>query len=268
MQRSRWACEHECVCARLDLHLPNAADGRRLEVAVDGLALFGGAQLALDTTLVSAWYCDGCARRGAARNEGVASLWLSVTRNRDTLNLLVVEPGLVSWCLPWRLEAGCLPRQSVSSAVRLTPELGKKGGPCIDEPNRPGVCVGVRCWRARRQSCGRQPVRTSRSFRSRRRRSSVARSRAGLCVRGSGVVIRTVRLAPQVERYFSLACPCMSLIFPPNPLCAKKKTCEKSHSLADVSAPSRWVFRPALRKQCQKARQRFGGWCWFNLQEG
>ena len=34
------------------------------------------------------------------------SLWLSVARNSDTLNLLVVEPGLVSWCWPWRLEAG------------------------------------------------------------------------------------------------------------------------------------------------------------------
>ena len=42
----------------LDLHLPNAADGRRLEVAVDGLPLFGGAQLTLDTTLVSALVCQ------------------------------------------------------------------------------------------------------------------------------------------------------------------------------------------------------------------
>ena len=56
----------------LDLHAPVAADGRRLEVAVDGLPLFGGAQLAVDTTLVSALHCDGTARRGAAHNEGVA----------------------------------------------------------------------------------------------------------------------------------------------------------------------------------------------------
>ena len=56
----------------LDLHAPIAADGRRLEVAVDGLPLFGGAQLAVDTTLVSALHCDGTARRGAAHNEGVA----------------------------------------------------------------------------------------------------------------------------------------------------------------------------------------------------
>ena len=40
----------------LDLSVPNAADARRLEVVVDGLPLFGGAQLAVDTTLV----CSPC----------------------------------------------------------------------------------------------------------------------------------------------------------------------------------------------------------------
>ena len=38
----------------MDLGAPNAADNRRLEVVVDGLPLFGGVQLAVDTTLVSA----------------------------------------------------------------------------------------------------------------------------------------------------------------------------------------------------------------------
>ena len=39
-----------------DLDVPdaNAGDGRRLEVVVDGLPLFGGWQLAVDTTLVCA----------------------------------------------------------------------------------------------------------------------------------------------------------------------------------------------------------------------
>ena len=36
----------------LDMALPNVADGRRLEVVADGLPLFGGAQLSIDTTLV------------------------------------------------------------------------------------------------------------------------------------------------------------------------------------------------------------------------
>ena len=38
------------------------ADGRRLEVVVDGLSLFHGSQLAIDTTLVSAVRADGTPR--------------------------------------------------------------------------------------------------------------------------------------------------------------------------------------------------------------
>ena len=48
----------------LDLEHLQGPDGRRLEVVADGLPLFGGAQLALDTTLVSALKgeerCCGC----------------------------------------------------------------------------------------------------------------------------------------------------------------------------------------------------------------
>ena len=48
-------------------------DARRLEVVADGLPLYGGAQLAVDTTLVSALRTDGSARRRAAQQDGVAS---------------------------------------------------------------------------------------------------------------------------------------------------------------------------------------------------
>ena len=37
----------------MDLHDFNRLDGRRLEVVVDGLPLWNGAQLAIDTTMVS-----------------------------------------------------------------------------------------------------------------------------------------------------------------------------------------------------------------------
>ena len=37
----------------MDLGLPHAHDSRRLEIVADGLPLFGGMQLAVDTTLVS-----------------------------------------------------------------------------------------------------------------------------------------------------------------------------------------------------------------------
>ena len=52
--------------------LMNEADGRRLEVVADGLPLFGGAQLAVDTTVVSALRSDGTAIPRAAHTAGVA----------------------------------------------------------------------------------------------------------------------------------------------------------------------------------------------------
>ena len=59
-----------------DLDVPgaNAGDGRSLEVVVDGLPQFGGAQLAIDTTLVCALHGDGRPWRGAAEMDGVAIL--------------------------------------------------------------------------------------------------------------------------------------------------------------------------------------------------
>ena len=58
----------------LDLGVVDRLDARRLEVVADGLPLFGGAQLAIDTTLVSAIRQDGTPRRGAATRDGVALL--------------------------------------------------------------------------------------------------------------------------------------------------------------------------------------------------
>ena len=56
-----------------DLDLPVARiDSRRLEVVVDGLLLFGGAQLAVDTTLVSPVSADGQPRRRCAAHDGAA----------------------------------------------------------------------------------------------------------------------------------------------------------------------------------------------------
>ena len=55
----------------LDLLLPEAADNRRLEVIANGLPIFGGSQLALDTTLVFALHCDGSPHTGAADTDGV-----------------------------------------------------------------------------------------------------------------------------------------------------------------------------------------------------
>ena len=56
----------------IDLEHLQGPDGRRLKVVADGLPLFGGAQFALDTTLMSALKGDGTTRRGAADVDGVA----------------------------------------------------------------------------------------------------------------------------------------------------------------------------------------------------
>ena len=63
----------------LDLVAPNPLDSRRLEVVVDGLPLFGGCQLAVDTTLVCALHCDGSPHGAAADADGVV---LQVARRR------------------------------------------------------------------------------------------------------------------------------------------------------------------------------------------
>ena len=56
----------------LDLLEFNGLDDRRLEVIADGLTLWRGAQLAIDTTLVSPLHSDGTAIRRAAAHDGAA----------------------------------------------------------------------------------------------------------------------------------------------------------------------------------------------------
>ena len=68
----------------------NTTDGRRLEVVVDGLSLFQGAQLAIDTTLVSALRADGTPRSRAATTPG-AALDDARTREETTYPELVGE---------------------------------------------------------------------------------------------------------------------------------------------------------------------------------
>ena len=100
----------------MDLAVPHAHDTRRLEVVADGLPLFGGTQLAIDTTMVSTLHCDGSARRGAAHRDGVALLAARRNKERtypeligDTIVLVPVgsEPSILrgraeqAWRLRW-----------------------------------------------------------------------------------------------------------------------------------------------------------------------
>ena len=74
----------------LDLGVVDRLDARRLEIVADGLPLFGGAQLAIDTTLVSAIRQDGTPIRGAATRDGVA---LAEARRRKARTYPELTPG-------------------------------------------------------------------------------------------------------------------------------------------------------------------------------
>ena len=55
------------------------------------LPLFGGFQLAVDTTIVFALHCDGTARRGAANQDGVALE--QVRRHKERTYPEIVQPS-------------------------------------------------------------------------------------------------------------------------------------------------------------------------------
>ena len=116
----------------LDLPVPNAADGRRLEVVVDGLPLFGGSQLAIDTTLVCALRSDGTPHRGAAEADGVV---LSRARHRKEQRYPeLVGPGsrarLVVLAVEvggrWSAEMRTFVAQLAKAKVREEPRLLQK----------------------------------------------------------------------------------------------------------------------------------------------
>ena len=101
----------------LDLAAPNLHDARRLEIIAEGLPLFGGAQLAIDTTLVSAHHCDGSARRGGATTDGAA---LVVARRRkETTYPELVGPRSGAKLVVLAIEVGGRWSQETATFLRL-----------------------------------------------------------------------------------------------------------------------------------------------------
>ena len=95
----------------LDLAEPNAANARRLEVVADGLPLFGGAQLAVDTTIVSTLHANGEPRRVHVDAVALAAARQRKERRYPELFAVVVP---VWWCLLWRFVADCPKRRKGS----------------------------------------------------------------------------------------------------------------------------------------------------------
>ena len=83
----------------LDLLLPNVHDGRRLEIVAEGLPLFGGVQLVVDTTLVAPLRSDGSPRPNVP-SEMVWALQAARRRKERTYPELVgprARARLVVW---------------------------------------------------------------------------------------------------------------------------------------------------------------------------
>ena len=90
------------VVRDMDLEGVHVLDGRRLEVVADGLTLWHGAQLSIDTTLVSPLHgtarrtaadCNGAALKQARRLKETTSPELSGEGGRARLVVLAAEVG-------------------------------------------------------------------------------------------------------------------------------------------------------------------------------
>ena len=133
----------------LDVGEFNQLDGRRVEVIADGLPLWHGAQLAIDTTLVSPLHGDGTARRGAANSSGVALH--AARRIKEATYPELSGEGvkvLAWWCLRRRSVAVGLRRHQSFSETWRRHGL-KRRHSSIKEGSRPLAFVGgVPSWLA------------------------------------------------------------------------------------------------------------------------
>ena len=119
---------------------PDVEDNRRLEVVADGLPLFGGAQLAIDTTVVSALRADGTPGGGQRpMTEATAEARLDAGNAGLTPSWLVCTEGRASW---FSVEVGG--RWSHETQSFLS-QLAKASD---DVRSSRGVYGGVLSWRA------------------------------------------------------------------------------------------------------------------------
>ena len=132
-----------------DMDLPVPATDK----VVDGLPLFGGCQLAIDTTLVCAMHCDGSPHQGAAERDGVVLTAARRRKERRYPELVgprsrarLVFPGVGSWgqvvirdeVLPCSFGKG-----TVSSRGATPPETCRKGL-ALEVGSRMCLCQGGR----------------------------------------------------------------------------------------------------------------------------
>ena len=127
----------------MDLGAFNQLDGRRLEIVVDGLPLWGGSQLAVDTTMVSPLSRDGVALRGSANTNGKA---LSQARRRKerTYPELTGERGRARLVV-LGVEVGGRWSAKASVFLRNLAAAKARAGSCCVAPSLAGVARLCSC---------------------------------------------------------------------------------------------------------------------------
>ena len=106
----------------MDIVAPNQLDERRIEVLADGLLLFHGAQVAVDTTLVCALRRDGTPRPRCADVDGAA---LEAARRRKALPRVLRATGEHATGCP----GGRSGRKAVTGDGALSAPTGQSQGP-------------------------------------------------------------------------------------------------------------------------------------------
>ena len=115
----------------LDLTDVNVVDGWRLEVVADGFSLWHGAQLAIDTTLVSLLHSNGSARRRAADHDSERTCPELVGGGRARWSC---------WLLKWAADgAKKMPLSSLPWPRRV--HFAGQGPSCVDSLVECNACV-------------------------------------------------------------------------------------------------------------------------------
>ena len=116
------------------MNVPNLMDNRRLEVVADGLLLFAGAQLVVDTAHVCPLHADGTHHRGASTHDG--AILVEARRRKEWTYPELLLPGsrarLVVLALEtggrWSSEALAFVRLLARANARSEPQLMRKAG--------------------------------------------------------------------------------------------------------------------------------------------
>ena len=101
----------------MDVGVPRAGDNRRLEVVVDGLLLYNGRQLAVDTTLVSTLKGNGGTQERCSRPRWVALA--EARRVKERTNPELVGPGARPQLVVLALEVGGRWSEEAKIFIRL-----------------------------------------------------------------------------------------------------------------------------------------------------